>query len=108
MSWQKKLAELGLTEKELPIKLKGWVNDYKTLQEGINDAKAQIEDAISDEQEQELQDDLANMKEAIEKLNTSLIKSIEKYASNKKAKEQPKADEKPQEQPQPPLPRHQR
>jgi chromosome segregation ATPase len=82
MSWQNKLAEIGLTEQTASASIKKKIREIKTLQEGLQEAKEALQNA-DDEDVETLQNDYEELKEAFETAEVKLIRALEVFDKNK-------------------------
>ena len=55
--WEKKLYELGISEKELPSAVKTKIKQYRTLSDGINELEDKINNATEDDDVSEINTD---------------------------------------------------
>jgi len=82
MNWKEKLEELKMTEQSLSVGIKKKINDYYSIVEGIKEVSSALKEADEDE-EDNLKEQLSDLKEGLEASNADLIKSIEFYERNK-------------------------
>lgn len=84
MNWKQKLEQFKLNENELSIRIKNKIKDYNSIVSGIEEIKGQMEaEGLSQEQADDLQENLDSLEGALTDLDESLSNDIEKYNRNK-------------------------
>lgn len=84
MKWKSKMQTLGLDESSLSVRIKKNIKDYYSLIEGLNEAKAEINnDNLSQEEVDSAQDTIDELTNAVSIADNNLANDIEKYHKNK-------------------------
>lgn len=84
MSWQQRLAEVGLDESNLPNMIKKAVNDLKAFQKEASKISTQLEsDSLSDRKREELEEAYDTLVESIESQEEVIEKKIDQWEKNK-------------------------
>lgn len=79
--WEKKLYELGISEKELPSAVKTKIKQYRTLSNGINELEDKINDAAEDEDISEINVELEEYQEALDLIDEKIEEQIDAFES---------------------------
>lgn len=84
MSWQEKLAAVGLDESNMPNMIKKAVSDLKAFQKEANKITSLLEDeSLSDAKREKLEDDYDTLVESIESQEDVIEKKIDQWNKNK-------------------------
>lgn len=84
MNWKKQLERFQLNESDLSIRIKNKIKDFKGILEGIDEIKGQMEaEGLSQEEADNLQENLDSLETALNDLDESLVNDITKYNKNK-------------------------
>lgn len=84
MKWKQELSKFGLTEESVSHGLRNKFKDYYKIQEAIDELENQLNDnSTSEEEIEEIQDDLRELNDALELSDLKLVKAIEVYDKNK-------------------------
>jgi chromosome segregation ATPase len=83
MKWKQKLAECNLTEETISAGLKSKIKDYYTIVEGIEEIEQSIQNPSLNDDVDDLKEELEDLQTAIENADKQLIRAIEIYDKNK-------------------------
>lgn len=83
MKWKQTLDGFGLTEETVSQGVRNKIKDYYTIVDGIADLEKSIENPTLNDDVEELQNDLQDLKEALEEQDKVLVKAITLFDKNK-------------------------
>jgi hypothetical protein len=83
MKWKSKLAEVGLTEQTVSQGIRNKISDYNTIYDGINEVKETIANPSVNDDVDDLEKDLIDLTDALEKQDNVLVKAIALFDKNK-------------------------
>ena len=83
MKWKSKLAEVGLTEQTASQGIRNKISDYNTISDGINELNESIANPSINDDVDDLQKDLIDLTDALEKQDNVIVKAIALFDKNK-------------------------
>jgi hypothetical protein len=83
MKWKSKLAEVGLTEQTASQGIRNKISDYNTISDGINELNESIANPSVNDDVDDLQKDLIDLTDALEKQDNLIVKAITLFDKNK-------------------------
>jgi hypothetical protein len=83
MKWKSEMEKLGLTNETISVGLRNKIKDYYDMVEGIKELKDSIANPTLNDDVDELQEELADLQDALESYDNQLVKAVHTFDKNK-------------------------